>query len=137
MADTHPTADLDTLIPSLCTRCGKCCLNESYMGNLTASPEDVDRWHRQGRADILRFESLGDLWVDDEDRERTRCPFLRKDRCQSTYKCRIYDTRPADCRNYPQTYGQMVDDGCEIIGELEKLGIDATGWMRAERRSTE
>jgi Fe-S-cluster containining protein len=135
MAENNHT-DLDALIPSLCTRCGKCCLNESYMGTLSATPDDVARWHEQGRTDILQWESLGDLWVDDDGRECSRCPFLRKDRGKATYKCRIYDTRPAACRDYPQSYEQMVHDGCEIVGELQKLGIDATGWMRAERRGS-
>lgn len=131
--------ELDTLIPSLCTRCGKCCLNENYMGNLFASADDVARWDDDFRFDILRYayvmpDGTADLWIDENEREHYRCPFLRKDRGKPTYKCCIHDTKPKPCRDYPQDYDQMVRDGCEIVGELQKLGIDATGWMRAEKR---
>ncbi len=34
-------------------RCGKCCTNPNYMGSLQASGEDVKRWIREGREDIL------------------------------------------------------------------------------------
>jgi Fe-S-cluster containining protein len=124
---------LDALIQTLCTRCGRCCLNESYMGNLSATAEDVDRWEAEGRYDILRYESIGDLWIKNGE-ECTRCPFLRKDRGAERHKCRIHDTKPEECRGYPYDYEQMVQDGCEIVGELERLGIDATGWVTRSRR---
>jgi Fe-S-cluster containining protein len=92
-----------------CTRCGKCCTNPSYMGTLGATGEDVKRWQREGRDDILTWVSIfgpkddpyGDLWVSERTgEEATRCPFVRKDRNRPTYRCTIYDTRPEVCRNY-------------------------------------
>jgi len=103
--------ELDTLIPSLCTRCGKCCLNEDYMGTLYASDDDVKRWRKETRRDILNHvssptEHVHDIWVKD-DGECSRCPFLRKDRGATTFKFRIYNTRPEPCRDYPNDYAQM------------------------------
>lgn len=109
-------------IAAACTRCGKCCTNESYVMTLAASAKDVARWRREGRDDILRYAEkvlpgLYDLWVDDGV-ELSRCPFLRKDRGAATYRCRIYETRPETCRRYPVSYKQMIADGCEIIDAI-------------------
>jgi Fe-S-cluster containining protein len=128
-------ADLDRLIPSLCTRCGKCCLNADYMGTLEVSTEDVRRWHHEGREDILHHvwsvnENVHDAWVTKDGDDCTRCPFVRKDRNAPTYTCRIHQTRPEPGRDYPVDFEQMEQDGCEIIGELIKRGIDATSWRR-------
>lgn len=110
-------------ISSACTRCGKCCLNEHYMMTLTASAEDVARWRREGRDDILRYVAkvgpgFYDLWIDDGI-ELSRCPFLRKDRGATTYRCSLYETRPEAWRGYPVSYGQMVADECEIIDVIQ------------------
>ena len=111
----------DKLPPgSPCTNCGKCCTNTSYMGNLTASGKDVKRWRREGRTDILAFVCVmgppdnpsADLWVDQNDNERLRCPFVRKVPNQNRYLCRIYETRPQMCRDYtPWAPGTI----CEIV----------------------
>jgi Fe-S-cluster containining protein len=108
-----------------CSRCGKCCTNPSFQGNLMATGEDVLRWQREGRQDILRFAAVlpgppdnpvADLWVDTEkrDKERERCPFVRKDRGQHTYRCTIYDTRPQVCRDYVPFSG-LWNDICEEV----------------------
>ena len=92
----------DKLLPgSPCTNCGKCCTNPSYMGTLQATGDDVKRWRREGRTDILRFAEImgtrddpwADLWIDDNGNERLRCPFVRKVRNQNRYLCTIYETR--------------------------------------------
>jgi uncharacterized protein len=128
-------AELTALIPTLCTRCGRCCLKPDYIATLTASPGDVRRWRREGRHDILAYaEVIGsgaDLWIRPDGSECTRCPFLRKDRNAVTYRCRIHATKPQPCRDYPASYDQMVEDGCEIVHELVARGIDATGWSRS------
>jgi Fe-S-cluster containining protein len=134
--------ELDTLIPSLCTRCGKCCLNDGYMSTLSFDRTDVARWRKQGRTDILQyvwsiFPGVHDAWIKPDGSDCTRCPFVRKDAGAATYKCRIYDTRPQVCRDYPSSYAQMEFVGCEIIDELRKRGIDATGWEKAEREPKE
>lgn len=116
-----------------CTRCGKCCFNADYMGTLSATQEDVDRWGAEGRDDILQYVSalavgVYDLWVKDGE-EYLRCPFLRKDRGRDTYHCRIHETRPAVCKAYPVSLRQMVEDGCEIGGEIKALAAMLNSWQ--------
>lgn len=89
-----------------CTRCGKCCTNKNYMGTLSATEEDVQRWTKEKRWDILQYVDVmtpgfgGDLWIPESGEELLRCPFVRKDRNLPTYKCTIYETRPQVCRDY-------------------------------------
>jgi Fe-S-cluster containining protein len=71
------------------------------MGSLSATDEDVARWKREGRDDILRFVWMNDLWVEADGKEWERCPFVRKIAGTKRYNCRIYDTRPQVCRDYP------------------------------------
>jgi|SRR6516164_8874653 len=110
---------------SPCTNCGKCCTNPAFMGTLQATGEDVKRWRRQRRHDILRFASVlgppedpwADLWVDDErdGLEHERCPFVRKVRGQPRYLCTIYETRPQVCRDYEPW---APDSICEVVEPL-------------------
>lgn len=130
--------ELDALVPTLCTRCGKCCLDADYMGSMSANSEDMARWRKQKRDDILahawifkhgRGHETADLWFKaDKTEECYRCPYVRKDRGAPTYSCRIYETRPKICREYPGSYAQMKHIGCEIIDEAAKRGIDLSGW---------
>lgn len=92
-----------------CTRCGKCCTNPNYMGTLEATGDDVKRWRREGRDDILAWVGIlgpednpyGDLWISERTgMEAQRCPFVRKDPNRPTYRCTIYETRPHVCRDY-------------------------------------
>ncbi len=89
--------------PRDCTRCGKCCTNPSYVGSLQATGEDVKRWIREGRTDILEWAAImgdpddpwADLWISPRTgAEASRCPFVRKDPNRPTYRCTIYETRP-------------------------------------------
>jgi Fe-S-cluster containining protein len=90
------------------------------MGTLQATGEDVKRWRREGRQDILRFASVlgpsddpsADLWVDEEGLGRERCPFVRKVRGQPRYLCTIYETRPQVCRDYEPW---APDSICEVV----------------------
>jgi Fe-S-cluster containining protein len=88
------------------------------MGTLSATVDEVKRWRREGRYDILRYESAGDLWVDSErdDRELERCPFVRKVRGQNRYLCTIYETRPQVCRDYVPWSGKE-NDICEVVDD--------------------
>jgi Fe-S-cluster containining protein len=108
---------------SPCTNCGKCCTNAAFMGTLSATGDDVKRWRRERRRDILRFAAImgppedpfADLWVDDENgTERQRCPFVRKVRGQPRYLCSIYETRPQVCRDYEPWAPRSI---CEIVEE--------------------
>ena len=103
-----------------CSRCGKCCTNSRFMGGMTATREDVERWIREGRDDILEWvEVIGteedpwaDLWISQVTRtEASICPFVRKDENRPTYRCLIYETRPQVCRDYtPFWPGNICED---------------------------
>lgn len=49
-----------------------------------------------------------------------RCPWLKKLPNQNKTICDIYDDRPDDCKYYPVTIEQMVNDGCEML-EVQDL----------------
>ena len=56
---------LDALIPTLCTRCGRCCLNENYMLNLSATTDDFrDRPMGRPAAELGRQPPLGTSRLD-------------------------------------------------------------------------
>lgn len=44
-----------------------------------------------------------------------RCPWLRQVENEEKYTCDIYHDRPDDCKHYPVTIDQMVQDECEMI----------------------
>ena len=85
-----------------CQRCGQCCLTNFIA---YASPADTERWHREGRFDIIATVAhehaawMGDHFVSAEDgRYLHGCPFLRwRD---GLHSCSIYETRPEVCRRY-------------------------------------
>jgi len=89
-----------------CKRCGKCCVK--FTGTLSATKEDILRWRKEGRDDIIAYVYfMGDDWGDLFFHPETggeihdRCPFLRKIRNKNEYKCMIEETKPEVCRNYP------------------------------------
>lgn len=93
-----------------CTRCGKCCLKY----DISPSGEDVKRWIREKRWDILEHVMIlgddDDPWGDIVG-PTSRCPFLRKDNGKNTYKCRIHETRPQVCRDYePWAEGTICEE---------------------------
>jgi Fe-S-cluster containining protein len=95
-----------------CKRCGTCCTN--YI-KLFATKDDIYRWKKKGRDDILnrvriRYDHTGaiiagDIWFNPRMGEKIikRCPFLRKIRKTDKYACLIYETRPEICKRYPET----------------------------------
>lgn len=48
------------------------------------------------------------------------CPWLQKTPNQPKYTCAIYFDRPDDCKHYPVTIEQMVNDECEML-EVQDL----------------
>ena len=87
---------------SACHHCGKCCFVDfiAYI-----SPEDMERWHREGRQDILDMIErehavwMGDHLVSSENGHYLHgCPFLIWEGRYSL--CTIYTTRPRICRRY-------------------------------------
>jgi len=84
-----------------CRRCGTCCHVDmvAYF-----SPEDIQRWEKEQRYDIiarLRNNDVfwaGDRIVDKSGVKMTKCVYLKWD--GSSFFCEIYETRPIICRNF-------------------------------------
>ena len=85
-----------------CRRCGKCCLADfaAYV-----KEEDLQRWEREGRKDILSvIDREHAVWAGDhlisaaDGRYLHGCPFLVWEGGHTA--CGIYATRPAVCRNF-------------------------------------
>jgi len=55
----------------------------------------------------------------DTGEQLTLCPWLRKEPNQPKYTCDIYHDRPDDCKYYPVTIDQMVEDDCEMLEPLD------------------
>lgn len=108
--------------PFNCLRCGHCCLNliDAYRGCI--SDDDLQRWKKESRADILcRIDSLdlgrGNIlhfaWVDPETREDVeRCPWLGELPGGTGYICGIEKIKPEHCRHYPQHRKHAKETGC-------------------------
>ncbi|MFT5674420.1 MAG: Fe-S-cluster containining protein [Paraglaciecola sp.] len=115
-----------------CTQCGKCCTKYSN-GGLSATREEIEMW-ALFRPDIADYVRNGKIWMDPESgKQIDLCPFLRlsspeQSPAKQIYTCDIYHDRPDDCRFYPVTIKQMLDDDCEMI-EIQ----DLTDPIKAQR----
>lgn len=85
-----------------CARCGKCCLADMIA---YVTSEDMDRWIREGRTDILHIiENEQAVWLGDHfissrtGRPIYGCPFLEMP--DELFSCSIHETRPGVCRKY-------------------------------------
>lgn len=106
----------------LCKQCGRCCLDLDGFST-SAYPEDVARWRAEGREDILEWvdifyycgqEGGYDIWISPVTGEGVpRCPWLRKYPKTEKYYCRIHDTKPKHCRDYPLDKKQALEHGCK------------------------
>jgi len=101
-----------------CTQCGKCCIKYSN-GDLGATQSDIELWDIF-RPDIYQYVRNGKIWMDPVTGQQIeRCPWLRE--APSTtpgkiiYTCDIYYDRPEDCKYYPVTIEQMINDDCEML----------------------
>ena len=104
-----------------CNQCGKCCVNYSD-GGLSATTGEIESWELY-RPDIYRYVNDGKIWMDpDTGVQLKRCPWLKKVTGQNKYTCDIYFDRPDDCKYYPVTIEQMINDECEMLEtqDLEK-----------------
>lgn len=110
------------------------------MGSMSASAEDVERWRREDRFEILdwcdvNFLGSADLWINQfTGKEAERCPFVRKVRNQPRYICTIYETRPAVCREYPIHVSHMESIGCEML-EPGDTDADVARFMENAERT--
>jgi len=101
-----------------CTQCGKCCIKYSY-GGLSASESEIELWDIF-RPDIYQYVRNGEIWMDPvTGKQIERCPWLREASSKETdgviYTCDIYYDRPEDCKHYPVTIEQMINDDCEML----------------------
>lgn len=104
-----------------CNQCGKCCINYSD-GGLSATPAEVEYWE-MFRPDIFAYVKNDEIWISPETgKQLERCPWLRQAPGQHKYTCDIYHDRPDDCKHYPVTIDQMIEDECEMleVKDLEK-----------------
>jgi Fe-S-cluster containining protein len=105
-----------------CKQCGHCCLHLCVSTTGTVGEEDISRWEKEGRFDILRWVNIfnpksddrfGDIWIDTKIMDEVnRCPFLRKVRNQNKYRCLIQNTKPWICRQYPEDEEFAKETGC-------------------------
>jgi Fe-S-cluster containining protein len=103
-----------------CNQCGKCCTKYSN-GGLSATAREITRWERH-RPDIHRYVADGNIWMDPDTGEQIElCPWLRKAPGKNIYTCDIYHDRPEDCRHYPVTIEQMINDDCEMLDKSDLL----------------
>ena len=97
-----------------CNQCGKCCTKYGN-GGLSITPEEVELLELF-KPDIAQYISDGKIWVDPNTGKRLNaCPWLRKVPDQNIYTCDIYYDRPNDCKYYPVTIEQMINDACEML----------------------
>lgn len=97
-----------------CNQCGKCCVKYSN-GGLTVTDEEIKSWELF-RPDIAEYVRKGQIWREPSSgKPIDLCPWLRKTPGQNIYTCDIYFDRPDDCKYYPVTVRQMIDDECEML----------------------
>ncbi len=100
-----------------CNQCGKCCIKYSH-GGLSVSEEEIKLWDTF-KPDIYHYVSDRKIWFDPESGEQLiRCPWLRK-QANNIYTCDIYFDRPDDCKYYPVTIEQMINDECEMLEQRD------------------
>jgi Fe-S-cluster containining protein len=103
-----------------CNQCGKCCTKYGGDG-LSVSEAELELWETF-RPDLYNYVQDGAIWKDpDSGVQMERCPWLRQVPNQDRYTCDIYLDRPDDCKFYPVTIDQMVEDECEML-EVQDLG---------------
>jgi uncharacterized protein len=103
-----------------CNQCGKCCTRYAD-GGLSASADEIDWWENH-RPDIFSYVSDGKIWINPvTGKALARCPWLQQLPGQNKTICRIYFDRPDDCKHYPVSIDQMVQDECEM---LERRDLD-------------
>jgi Fe-S-cluster containining protein len=63
-------------------------------------------------------ELFADIWFSPTTGEATaRCPWLRKLPNKNIYKCRIHETKPPHCRNFPKSKKHALSTGCKGFGD--------------------
>ena len=97
-----------------CNQCGKCCTKYSD-GGLSVTADEIKSWD-MFRPDIYNYVNDGKIWFDPETGKQLElCPWLRKLPNENKFTCDIYYDRPDDCKFYPVTIEQMINDECEML----------------------
>lgn len=99
-----------------CKQCGHCCLTLTDAICTSVYEEDVKRWNKEGRKDILAYVDffVGDIWISPVTHDDVeRCPWLRKIPKMNKYKCLIQNTKPKHCRDYPKSFTHAQETGCK------------------------
>jgi Fe-S-cluster containining protein len=97
-----------------CNQCGKCCTKYGN-GGLSVTDSEIELWDIF-KPDIYNYVRNGKIWMDpDTGQQLEVCPWLRKTPNQEIYTCDIYYDRPDDCKHYPVTIEQMLNDECEML----------------------
>jgi Fe-S-cluster containining protein len=116
------------------------------MSGMQATEDDIKRWKREKRRDILAYAYIykampdrpdwmpfADLWFSPKTGDDLeRCPFVRKRRGVEKYDCLIYDTRPQVCRDYPGNVGHMKFVRCEML-EPGDTDADVLAFMEKQQ----
>jgi Fe-S-cluster containining protein len=129
--DTAPVKDSKSFLQEIevdtemdkfkCVHCGNCCTNLSDAHCTDCHPEDYIRWEGEERNDILAWISFGDLWISPKTGEDVdRCPWFRKKRNKNTYYCRIHETKPRHCREYPKFKRHALLTSCQGFDEPQQ-----------------
>ncbi len=79
------------------------------------------------RPDIAQYVKKGLIWASPKTGNLLNyCPFLRvipadpgNVKAKDIYTCDIYYDRPDDCRYYPVTIKQMLNDECEMLEDKD------------------
>lgn len=101
-----------------CNQCGKCCIKYSE-GGLTVTQDEIEAWSIFQPL-ISEYVFDGKIWFAPNTTEPLPvCPWLKKEAGGQRYGCDIYHDRPADCRHYPVTVPQMLEDECEMIEPMD------------------
>lgn len=107
-----------------CNQCGKCCIKYGD-GGIEATIEEIELWEIF-RPHIHAYVQNNKLWFDPKSGEQlTQCPFLEKmpspesSSAAVKYTCSIYHDRPEDCRLYPSSISEMINDECEMIETVD------------------
>jgi Fe-S-cluster containining protein len=103
-----------------CQQCGECCRTLDYHNEI--SKEDVNRWKRLERVDILEWVGVFKksnqgtayrIWIKPGTREFADiCPFLQKKPTENRWICQIHDVKPRICRQYPVSRKHAIMTGC-------------------------
>lgn len=110
-----------------CAQCGNCCLSLHDAYCTSVDIEQVHRWRKEDRWDILDCvdimrvggrELFADIWFSPTTgEEATRCLWLRKLPNKNIYKCRIHETKPPHCRDFPKSKKHALTTSCNGFGD--------------------